>query len=103
MFLSAGDVSARGQKATAIDILFVENVDGGVSSRLGCLFLIGLEAWSSITQLCGGGGSCSGAGGEPRGGGGGGGLRSLGRCEPRYVVWVGRPGWAIPLGSLLDG
>ena len=48
MGLSAGIVSASGQVVSATDILVVEDVGGGVSSRFGCLFLVGTGAGSVI-------------------------------------------------------
>jgi hypothetical protein len=47
-FPGACAVSASGQKAASIDVLFVKDVGGGVASGFGCLFLIGLEAMSMI-------------------------------------------------------
>ena len=44
MGLSAGIVSASGQVVSATDILFVEDVGGGVSSRFVCRFLVGVGA-----------------------------------------------------------
>ena len=44
MGLFTGGVSASGQSVSATDILFVEDVGGGVSSMFGCLFLVSVGA-----------------------------------------------------------